>query len=196
MPDIPTALPNLSFTASESQVLFETKTERVTVSLPEGGQSFIASKFLITREDLVNSVTQKFDGSQGQHLVVGEGNTTRDVYHWVSSANGKIGGIRAGLTVHQDVGTQSSLPHDFELNLELGFEEVFFYIINGGRRARAVQVGHGMWHDGRRADAVWPVVDRSFSVIPMGYHPVMAEPQTKVGYLWAYICKYPRWEKA
>jgi 5-deoxy-D-glucuronate isomerase len=92
------------------------------------------------------------------------------------------------------VGTWSSLPHDFELNTEAGFEEVFFYIASG-TTARGIQLGRGVWHDNSPVDAVWPFADREFGTVPMGYHPVVGEPGVQISYVWVYLAKHPRWEK-
>jgi len=126
-------------------------------------------------------------------IVVGEGNATRDVYHYLKPG-GPAPTMRIGITKHRGLGTWSSLPHDFELSTEPGFEEVFFYILSGGAK-RGIQVGRGVWHDNTEVDAVWPIVDRSFGVVPMGYHPVVGEPGTSVWYVWVYLAKHARWEK-
>jgi len=131
--------------------------------------------------------------SDCSHIVVGAGNTRRDVYHYLKP-KGPALELRLGITKHTGAGTWSSLPHDFELNLEPGFEEVFFYLIAGGKR-RAIQVGEGVWHDNSKANGCWLVKDRTFSTIPMGYHPVVGEPDSKVHYVWVYVCKKPTWEK-
>ena len=127
------------------------------------------------------------------HIIVGDGVTKRDVYHYLLP-NGPAPTLRIGITKHCDFGTWSSLPHDFELHLEPGFEEIFFYILEGGSQ-RAIQIGRGMWCDGEKVDAVWPVCDRTFSTIPMGYHAVVGEPGVRAGYIWAYVAKKKEWEK-
>jgi 5-deoxy-D-glucuronate isomerase len=126
-------------------------------------------------------------------LVVGEGNATRDVYHFLKPG-GPAPTMRIGITKHRGRGTWSSLPHDFELSTEPGFEEVFFYLLEGGPK-RALQLGRGVWHDNSAVDAVWPVEDHSFATVPMGYHPVVGEPGTHVSYVWVYLAKHARWEK-
>ena len=90
--------------------------------------------------------------------------------------------------------TWSSLPHPFENHSEPDFEEVFFYLLSGGSK-RALQVGRGLWADGSKVDAAWLVADRTFSVIPMGYHPLVAEPGVTASYVWAYLAKKKEWEK-
>ncbi len=127
------------------------------------------------------------------HIVVGEGNSQRDVYHYLKPS-GPAQELRIGITKHRGIGTWSSLPHDFELNLEPGFEEVFFYLINGGKR-RAIQVGEGVWFDNSPVKDSWFVEDHTFGTIPMGYHPVVGEPGSTVHYVWAYVCKKYDWEK-
>lgn len=128
-------------------------------------------------------------------IIVGEGNCKRDVYHFLKPG-GPAPVMRLGITHHSGLGTWSSLPHGFEKeeNLEPGFEEVFFYILRGGSE-RAIQVGKGLWNDGTNVDAVWPVYNRTFGTVPMGYHPVAGEPGVHVSYVWCYLAKHKRWEK-
>ena len=133
------------------------------------------------------------ENNQSHHIVVGEGNAQRDVYHYLKP-NGPSPFLRLGITKHRGFGTWSSLPHPFELNPELGFEEVFFYLLDGGSK-RAIQVGKGVWHDGSSVDEAWFVNDKSWSTIPMGYHPVVGEPGVHVSYIWAYLAKKREWEK-
>ncbi len=131
--------------------------------------------------------------AESKMITVGEGNFERDVYHFLYPS-GPAPTMRLGLTVHKGAGTWSSLPHDFELHTEPDFEEVFFYLLDGATQ-RAIQVGNGVWSDNAKIDGCWPVRDRSFSAIPMGYHPVVGEPHVRVSYVWAYLCKHTRWEK-
>ena len=70
------------------------------------------------------------EAAEAHSVVVGEGNAQRDVYHYLKPG-GPAPTMRLGITVHRGEGTWSSLPHDFELNTEPGFEEVFFYILKG-----------------------------------------------------------------
>ena len=118
---------------------------------------------------------------------MGEGNAERCLS--LSAPQGpRADDARLGITRHRGVGTWSSLPHDFELNTEPGFEEVFFYIASGAT-ARGIQVGRGVWHDNSPVDAVWPFADRVLGTVPMGYHPVVGEPGVQVSYVWAYLAK-------
>jgi len=133
------------------------------------------------------------ENSAAHHIVVGDGNAQRDVFHYLKPG-GPAPELRLGITKHRGIGTWSSLPHGFEMNLEVGFEEVFFYLIEGGNK-RAIQVGEGVWHDGSAVKSSWFVEDHSFSTIPMGYHPVVGEPEVSVHYIWAYLCKKQEWEK-
>ena len=135
----------------------------------------------------------KISTDQSKRIVVGSGNNKRYVDHYLYPS-GPARFMRLGLTTHSGPGTWSSLPHGFELNPEEGFEEVFFYMNSGGT-GKAIQVGEGVWADGSRISDCWRVDNFSFSTIPMGYHPVSAEPEVTVRYIWAYLCKHPRWEK-
>jgi len=115
------------------------------------------------------------------------------VYHYLKP-NGPAPTMRLGITKHKGVATWSSLPHDFELNTEAGFEEIFFYILEGGPK-RAIQVGKGVWYDNKRVDSAWIVENKSFGVVPMGYHPVAGFPKVRVSYVWVYLAKKKKWEK-
>lgn len=126
-------------------------------------------------------------------IVVGEKNWQRDVYHYLKPG-GPAPTMRLGITVHRGEGTWSSLPHDFELNTEPGFEEVFFYILDGASQ-RGIQVGKGVWYDGTIVDSAWQIKDHTFGTVPMGYHPVVGEPKVHVSYVWVYLAKKKSWEK-
>lgn len=126
-------------------------------------------------------------------IVVGEGNAQRDVYHYLKPG-GAAPTMRLGITKHRGVGTWSSLPHDFELNTEPGFEEVFFYLMEGTTK-RGIQVGKGVWFDNSAVDSCWPIKDQTFGTVPMGYHPVVGEPGVGVSYVWVYLAKKKSWEK-
>jgi 5-deoxy-D-glucuronate isomerase len=126
-------------------------------------------------------------------IVVGEKTWERDVVHFLAPG-GPAPRMRLGLTVHRAEGTWSSLPHAFELNAELGFEEAFLYLLYGGTQ-RAIQVGRGVWSDGAPVDEAWTVEHRTLSTIPMGYHPLVGEPGVQVSYVWVYLVKHPHWEK-
>lgn len=144
--------------------------------------------------DLVKKTERLITSKDFHHIVVGQENYERDVYHYLKPNPEKHLQLRLGLTVHKGKGTWSSLPHAFENNLEPDFEEVFFYLLKGGSE-RAFQVGRGVWCDGSPVDAVWPVKDRIFATIPLGYHPVVGEPGVEVRYVWAYLVKKKEWEK-
>ena len=142
-----------------------------------------------------------YDGFSGltknaHHIVVGEGNLKRDVYHF-STPDGPLPTLRCGYTVHNGENTWSSTPHPFEMNPKSGFEEVFLYLLSSGtwEAGKAIQVGKGKWTDGDLVDSIWSVKDSDISAIPMGYHPVVGEPGVHVSYIWAYLAKHKEWEK-
>lgn len=182
-------LMDLKATGSDDRLEFTTPTERAVIYLNADGS---VQKTVHT--DLKNNKENVIPHEGCHHVVVGESNWTRDVYHYLKPNDQSHLTLRLGLTVHRGEGTWSSLPHDFENHLESGFEEVFFHILHGGPQ-KAIQVGRGVWADGKEVDEVWPVANRTFSVIPMGYHPVVGEPKVKVTYVWAYLAKKKSWEK-
>lgn len=145
---------------------------------------------LVYKEDAVGLA---FENSH--HIVVGEGNLKRDVWHF-SKPGGPLPILRCGFTIHGGENTWSSTPHPFEMNLQDGFEEVFLYLLSGGEwRNQAIQVGHGCWENRDSVTKIWQVKDRDISAIPMGYHPVVGEPGVHVSYIWAYLAKKKEWEK-
>jgi 5-deoxy-D-glucuronate isomerase len=178
-------LETLSVSGSEDILVFEVGFEKAEVHIEDDD----VSKVIHTTNDSRTVIGK----SQRYHLVAGEGNTQRDVYHYLKP-EGPSPFLRLGITIHRGLGTWSSLPHDFELRTEPGFEEVFFYLLRGGSE-RAIQLGKGMWYDGSVVDDLWFVNDHSWSTIPMGYHPVVGEPGVKVSYIWAYLAKKKEWEK-
>ena len=170
---------------SDGRIVFETQTEVAEVFFEENN-----IKRVVHKEKGVETI---IESAEAKYLEVGHGNTKRYVHHYLMPG-GPASELRIGITEHSSLGTWSSLPHDFELNLEEGFEEVFFYLLSGGK-SRAIQLGEGLWCDGSRVNACWFVENNSFSTIPMGYHPVVGEPGVLVRYIWAYVCKKPEWEK-
>lgn len=161
-------------------LFFECPGEKATVHLAKDGS---------VEKVVFNDVV--IHPERWHHSVVGEGNWQRDVYQFLLPG-GPAPTMRVGITKQRRI--LSSTPHDFEMNTELGFEEVFFHMLEGGSK-KAIQIGCGKWFDGTIANDVWTVHDRTFSTIPMGVHPVIAEPDVRVSYVWAYLAKYPRWEK-
>jgi len=181
----PIRLDTLHASGDEVRLVFKTASETAEVYL-----SGTDIERVVCRHAGKETVIQNKDA---HHIVVGEGNWQRDVYHYLKP-RGPAPQLRLGITKHRGAGTWSSLPHGFELKPEPDFEEVFFYLITGGNR-RAIQVGEGVWYDGSAVKDTWFVDDHSFGTIPMGYHPVVGEPGTKVHYVWAYLVKKPSWEK-
>ena len=176
----------LSASGADGRLFFKAGGERAEVFLNKNG----ISKVIYRVPDGKRTILRPSDAKR---IVVGRGNTERDVYHWLKPG-GPAPTMRLGLTCHRGKGTWSSLPHEFELDVESGFEEVFFHLISGST-GRALQFGRGVWVNGEKVDEVWPVADRQFSTVPMGYHPVVGEPGVRVSYIWVYLAKHSRWEK-
>lgn len=177
-------------------LVFETVNERAEVYLKDGRIENIVYYGPSDIDSLIYGGEEGFTIIKSEDvvpIVVGEGNAQRDVYHYLKPG-GPAPTMRLGITVHRGEGTWSSLPHDFELNTEHGFEEVFFYILEGGSQ-KGIQVGKGVWCDNSPVDSVWPIKDRTFGTVPMGYHPVVGEPGVQVAYVWAYLAKKKEWEK-
>ena len=178
-------LQTMQVSGSNGVLVFESEQERAEVYLEE--------KNIVRVVCQANGVTTEILAKDAYHIVVGESNWQRDVYHFLKP-KGPAPTLRLGITLHSGAGTWSSLPHPFELDLEPDFEEVFFHLLEGGSQ-RAVQLGRGVWADNTPVDEAWLVGDQTFSTIPMGYHPVVGEPHVKVAYVWAYLATKPEWEK-
>lgn len=181
-----TRLDMLSVKGKDNVLVFEAPGERAEVHLKDGTINTVMF-------NAVKGVPVVINASDAHAIVVGEGNAQRDVYHYLKPG-GPAPTMRLGITVHRGEGTWSSLPHDFELHTEPGFEEVFFYLLKGAR-GRGIQVGKGVWFDNAPVDTAWPIKDQTFGTVPMGYHPVVGEPGVHVSYVWAYLAKKPSWEK-
>lgn len=178
-------LDTLRVSGENDKLVFEAGDEHAEVFLKDG----TIDKVVYT----LGGTPITIPSNEARAIVVGEGNAERDVYHYLKPG-GPAPTMRLGITRHRGNGTWSSLPHDFELNTEAGFEEVFFYLLEGTSK-KGVQVGRGVWFDNSAADGIWPIMDRTFGTVPMGYHPVVGEPGVHVSYVWVYLAKYPRWEK-
>ena len=174
-------LKTLSVEGKDGILIFKTDSELARVYLKDND----IEKVVFSGDNQEETLIQKADRF---HLVVGESNWRRDVFHYLKPG-GPAPTMRLGITRHSGLGTWSSLPHNFELNTEPGFEEVFFYILEGEPN-KGIQVGKGVW-----SDEVWPIENQSFGTVPMGYHPVVGEPGVRVSYVWVYLAKKKSWEK-
>lgn len=183
------SLKDLKATGENNILEFSTPNETAFVHLGQDGQIV-----KVVHTDKKSNLEREIKSDSAHHIVVGESNWTRDVFHYLKPNEQKHLTLRLGITIHRGEGTWSSLPHHFENHPEVGFEEVFFYILKGANK-KGIQVGRGLWSDGKKVNEVWPIEDYTFSVIPMGSHPVVGEPGVSVSYIWAYIAKKVEWEK-
>lgn len=177
--------PTLRAEGRDNVLLFHTPDESAHVYLNDFGVD------KVVHFDVHGAKSRTIAMTEAHHIVRGEDNEARDVYHFLTP--NKLP-LRLGLTVHRKAGGWSSTPHPFELTPEPGFEEIFFFVLNDPW-GRAVSVRRGMWHDGTFIDRIDLVRSHMFSTIPMGYHPVGSEPGVFVSYVWAYLAKKKEWEK-
>ena len=176
----------VEFNETQDLLTFYTTDEKAVVKINSNNDIEYVEYYLDGKQHHI-------DIADRTYLTIGKENFKREVYHYLLPRT-FAKHMRLGITKHLGEGSWSSLPHDFELNLEPGFEEVFFYLINGGS-GRAIQIGKGVWCNNEKIDGAWIVKDRTCSVVPMGYHPVGAEPGVSVSYIWVYLCKKSEWEK-
>ena len=170
---------------SNNELIFSTEAEKATIQIIDNDIDSVKYEY--------NNQSFLIDKKERHHIVVGKGNAERNVYHYLKPG-GPAPTMRLGITKHIGEGTWSSLPHDFELNTEPGFEEVFFYLLKGTTQ-KAIQRGKGVWHTNEPINGAWLVDDRTFGTVPMGFHPVVGEPGVHVSYIWIYLCKKQKWEK-
>ena len=175
----------LKVEGNNGELVFKTNSEKATVQIVNNDIESVIYEY--------NKETFVINKNERYHILVGEGNSERDVYHYLRPGGPSLT-MRLGITNHIGFGTWSSLPHDFELSTEPGFEEVFFYLLEGSTQ-KAIQRGKGVWYTNEYIDDAWLVNDRTFCTVPMGYHPVVAEPGVHVSYIWVYLCKKQEWEK-
>lgn len=178
-------LKDLKVNGQDDILTFEANGQKAEVYLKDGDIDKVVCSY--------NGKTYTVNKSDAICITPGEGNTKRDVYHFLSPG-GPLPTMRLGITKHTNLGTWSSLPHAFETNPEPGFEEVFFYLLKNEPK-RAVQLGKGLWYNGSAVDACWFIYDHTFSTVPMGYHPIVGEPGVEVSYVWVYLAKKQEWEK-
>ena len=119
-------------------------------------------------------------------------NTLRHVYPIL---NDPALPFRAGLTVHANRGSWSSLPHEFEAKEILDprpmpFYEQFAYVTNpAGGQGVQLKIGHLFDDDTGYVSWVNQVItvrDRDITPIPLGSHPVAGGPGVVMMYFWLY----------
>ena len=125
----------LKVEGQDSKLFFKTDKEEAEVYLD--GQDIGR---VVHRHDGVETI---ISNENSHHVVVGKGNEERDVFHYLKP-NGPAPELRLGITKHRGVGALSILPHNFELNLEPGFEESFFHLISGKNKS-AIQLSESIW---------------------------------------------------
>lgn len=184
--------PNISFAYSNdrSEVIFRTSTETITFQISLNDVIEVNRAYYTNPALSIDAIEIPLTAAKE----IGHGNHARKVYHYLNRQFVPSNGLRAGLTIHSSSSTWSSLPHDFELNPELGFEEIFFFHVSGGTN-KGLQIRRGVWFDGTAIDDISGFESKDFLPVPMGYHPVVGEPNVLISYLWCYIAKYEHWEK-
>ena len=180
-------LPNISANYRKSVYSVKTKYEEAKIKIKNGQISSVHYRTDSDKE------FYKLSKKNFKIRIIGKDNYKRKVIHFLYQKNNKYK-LRLGITQHLKLSSWSSLPHKFETKLERGFEEFFFYLLKNSPNS-AVQIGQGVWHNFKKVDKSWIVKNKTFSVIPMGYHPVVGLPNVKVSYIWAYLAKFKRWEK-
>ena len=128
---------------------------------------------------------------------IGQGNYKRTV-RVILGGNGPAKRLRGGETIN-DKGQWSSWPsHSFDDHPELAkeFEEFFLYFTNP-KDGYALQRADGTFSDGEFREQTQLVRNGDYAILPLGDHPIVAAPDTKLLYVWFYISPipkiYPKW---
>ena len=128
---------------------------------------------------------------------IGQGNFKRTV-RVILGGNGPAKRLRGGETIN-DKGQWSSWPrHSFDDHPKLAneFEEFFLYFTNP-KDGYALQRADGTFSDGEFREQTQLVRNGDYAILPLGDHPIVAAPDTKVLYVWFYISPipkiYPKW---
>ena len=118
---------------------------------------------------------------------VGRGNMARTVRQVVSDQHCPYS-IRMGETVNPPGNWSSFPPHHFEVGAtgNEDFEEYFFYVVRP-RHGTAVQVRKGYFPNNEAVNDTVLIQNGDILPIPLGYHPVVAAPDTEVFYGWCYV---------
>lgn len=126
-------------------------------------------------------INQKNDFEKTKYIV-GKDSFERTVYT-VNFPN-KYLGLRMGVTVHNILGGWSSYPpHKFELDAMANPIKPFFYETFAYLTIPFYGWGIQIAANNKTA---WFVKNRDISKIPLGSHPVVASPETKLAYIWVY----------
>ena len=128
---------------------------------------------------------------------IGQGNSQRTV-RVILGGDGPAKRLRGGETIN-DKGQWSSWPrHSFDEHPELAkeFEEFFLYFTNP-KDGYALQRADGTFSDGEFREQTQLVRNGDYAILPLGDHPIVAAPDTKVLYVWYYVSPipkiYPKW---
>ena len=128
---------------------------------------------------------------------IGQGNFKRTV-RVILGGDGPAKRLRGGETIN-DKGQWSSWPrHEFDFHPELAkeFEEFFLYFTNP-KDGYALQRADGTFSDGEFREQTQLVRNGDYAILPLGDHPIVAAPNTRVLYVWFYISPipkiYPKW---
>ena len=128
---------------------------------------------------------------------IGQGNFKRTV-RVILGGDGPAKRLRGGETIN-DKGQWSSWPrHSFDDHPELAkeFEEFFLYFTNP-KDGYALQRADGTFSDGEFREQTQLVRNGDYAILPLGDHPIVAAPNTRVLYVWFYISPipkiYPKW---
>lgn len=103
--------------------------------------------------------------------------------------------LRCGETLHQRGGWSCWPVHAFEQTPTIEeakkFEEVFVYFTKP-KDGWALQVRKGLHNDGNPVDDTTVIHTGDMAIMPLGFHPVVAAPDTELLYIWFYISAVPK----
>lgn len=106
--------------------------------------------------------------------------------------------LRVGETVNRRGGWSSWPPHSFDRDpANVSKFEEFFYCFTDPKDGDAYLVRKGIFRHGGRIDDFERIESGRCIDIPLGYHPIVAGPGTRLMYVWFYVSPedkiYPQW---
>jgi len=148
-------------------------------------------------ENISSTKTTLIKSENVEVYEIGEGNYKRKV-RVMLGGNGPAARLRGGETINEP-GQWSSWPrHSFDNQSELAnqFEEFFMYFTLP-KEGYALQRCDGHFVDEEFREQTMLVRNGDYAVLPLGDHPIVAAPDSKVLYVWFYISPipkiYPKW---
>lgn len=124
--------------------------------------------------------------------------TRRRTVRVILGHGGSAQRLRVGETVNRRGGWSSWPPHSFDRDpANVSRFEERFYCFTDPKDGDAYLVRKGVFRNGNEINDIERIKSGVCIDIPLGYHPIVAGPGTRLMYFWAYVSpedkQYPQW---